>query len=134
MENSTQEPREEIKEEQPTEEKTHSNLKGTNQRKFKPRLRRFSAVERVKYHVKQSDSAVNGGTEEAVSRGEKLHNGDGGGGGGGIVGAEGGGDLSSINAMMSAVMSATGTINGGGDTEAGSGVTSANSSAVPSPR
>uniref|UniRef100_A0A3Q3FEE6 Ras-responsive element-binding protein 1 n=1 Tax=Labrus bergylta TaxID=56723 RepID=A0A3Q3FEE6_9LABR len=41
------------------------------------------------------------------------------GGGGGIMGAEGGGDLSSINAMMSAVMSAAGTINGGGDGEGG---------------
>ncbi|XP_028289910.1 ras-responsive element-binding protein 1 [Gouania willdenowi] len=46
--------------------------------------------------------------------------------------ADGAGEeLSSINAMMSAVMSA-GNINGG-DEEAGSTITSANSSAVPSP-
>ncbi|XP_044032059.1 ras-responsive element-binding protein 1 isoform X2 [Siniperca chuatsi] len=110
MENSIEEQREEINEEESelTEEKTHNNLK-----------------------------AINGVMEEAVSGGEKLQNGDrgggGGGGGGGIMGAEGGGDLSSINAMMSAVMSAAGTINGGGDGEGGSGVTSANSSAGPSP-
>ncbi|KAM7369546.1 hypothetical protein PAMP_010863 [Pampus punctatissimus] len=111
MENSSVEQHEgggansEINEEEAelTEEKTHSNLKG----------------------------AINGATE-AVSGGEKLQNGDRGGGGGGIMGAEGGGDLSSINAMMSAVMSAAGTINGGG--EGGSGVTSSHSSAGPSPR
>ncbi|XP_039982905.1 ras-responsive element-binding protein 1 isoform X2 [Xiphias gladius] len=116
MENSTEEPREgggantEINEEEAelTEEKTHSNLKG----------------------------AINGVMEAAASGGEKLQNGDrggGGGGGGGVMGAEGGGDLSSINAMMSTVMSAAGTINGGGDGEGESGVTSANSSAGPSP-
>ncbi|XP_076617024.1 ras-responsive element-binding protein 1 isoform X2 [Chaetodon auriga] len=109
MENSTEEQREAITEEESelTEEKTHNNLK-----------------------------AINGVVEEAASGGEKLQNGDrggGGGGGGGIMGAEGGGDLSSINAMMSAVMSAAGTINGGGDGGGGSGVTSANSSAGPSP-
>ncbi|XP_060920092.1 ras-responsive element-binding protein 1 isoform X2 [Labrus mixtus] len=115
MENSNEEQRAEINEEgesETKEEKTHSNLK-----------------------------AINGLTEEAASAGEQLQNGDRGGGGGGgdgeggggIMGAEGGGDLSSINAMMSAVMSAAGTINGGGDGEGGSGVTSANSSAGPSP-
>lgn len=46
--------------------------------------------------------------------------------------AAGGEELSSINAMMSAVMSA-GTINGG-DAENGSGAASVNSSAGPSPR
>lgn len=65
--------------------------------------------------------AINGVTEAAASGGEKLQDGD------------RGGDLSSINAMMSAVMSAAGTINGGGDGQRGSGVTSANSSAGPSP-
>nr|XP_046228130.1 ras-responsive element-binding protein 1 isoform X2 [Scatophagus argus] len=100
MDNSTEEQREEINEEEAelTEEKTPNNLK-----------------------------AINGVMEEAASEGENLQNGDRGGGGGG------GGDLSSINAMMSAVMSAAGTINGGGEGEAGSGVTSANSSAGPSP-
>ncbi|XP_051241674.1 ras-responsive element-binding protein 1 isoform X2 [Dicentrarchus labrax] len=107
MENSTEEQREEINEEESElkeEKTTHNNLK-----------------------------AINGVMEEAASGGEKLQNGDrgGGGGGGGIMAAEGGGDLSSINAMMSAVMSAAGTINGEG--EGGSGVTSANSSAGPSP-
>lgn len=83
---------------------------------------------------------MNGVTEEGASGGEKLQNGDRGGGGGssegggGVMAAEGGGDLSSINAMMSAVMSAAGTINGGRDGDGGSGVTSANSSAGPSPR
>ncbi|KAK2859803.1 hypothetical protein Q5P01_004423 [Channa striata] len=82
--------------------------------------------------------AVNGVTEEAASGGEKLQNGDRGAGGtgkggGGITGAEGGEDLSSINAMMSAVMSAAGTINGGREGDGGSGVTSASSSAGPSP-
>ncbi|XP_056219926.1 ras-responsive element-binding protein 1 isoform X2 [Seriola aureovittata] len=119
MENSTEELKEgggantEITEEEAelTEEKTHNNLKG----------------------------AINGVMEAAASGGEKLQNGDrgggGGGGGGGIMGAEGGGDLSSINAMMSTVMSAAGTINGAGDGEGEgeSGVTSANSSAGPSP-
>ncbi|KAM4534442.1 ras-responsive element-binding protein 1 isoform 2-T2 [Odontesthes bonariensis] len=66
--------------------------------------------------------AINGVSEGATSGGEKLQNGD-----------RGGGDLSSINAMMSAVMSAAGTINGGGGDEGESGVTSANSSAGPSP-
>ncbi|XP_072234727.1 ras-responsive element-binding protein 1 isoform X2 [Leuresthes tenuis] len=66
--------------------------------------------------------AINGVSEGATSGGEKLQNGD-----------RGGGDLSSINAMMSAVMSAAGTINGGGGEEGESGVTSANSSAGPSP-
>lgn len=69
--------------------------------------------------------------EKDAGGGEKLQNGDR--GGGGMMGAEGGGDLSSINAMMSAVMSAAGTINGG-EGEGGSGVTSANSSAGHSPR
>ncbi|XP_071340466.1 ras-responsive element-binding protein 1 isoform X3 [Trachinotus anak] len=118
MDNSTEELQEgggantEINEEKAelTEEKTHNNLKG----------------------------AVNGVTEAAASGGEKLQNGDrggGGGGGGGIMASEGGGDLSSINAMMSTVMSAAGTINGAGDGEGEgeSGVTSANSSAGPSP-
>ncbi|XP_051796341.1 ras-responsive element-binding protein 1 isoform X2 [Acanthochromis polyacanthus] len=74
--------------------------------------------------------ALNGVME--AGGGEKLQNGD---RGGGMMGAEGGGggDLSSINAMMSAVMSAAGSINGGGDADGGSGVTSANSSAGPSP-
>ncbi|XP_074549207.1 ras-responsive element-binding protein 1 isoform X2 [Halichoeres trimaculatus] len=108
MENSTEEQPADINEEESelTEEKTHNNLK-----------------------------AINGVTDEAASEGELLQNGDRGGGeeggGGGMMGAEGGGDLSSINAMMSAVMSAAGTINGDGD--GGSGVTSANSSAGPSP-
>ncbi|KAM9332182.1 ras-responsive element-binding protein 1 [Pholidichthys leucotaenia] len=62
---------------------------------------------------------------EAENTGEKLQNGD--------RGGAGGGDLSSINAMMSAVMSAAGSINGRGDGEGGSGVTSANSSTAPSP-
>ncbi|XP_026217976.1 ras-responsive element-binding protein 1 isoform X2 [Anabas testudineus] len=118
MENSTEELQEggantEINEEEAelTEEKTHIKLKG----------------------------AMNGVTEEGASGGEKLQNGDRGGGGGssegggGVMAAEGGGDLSSINAMMSAVMSAAGTINGGRDGDGGSGVTSANSSAGPSP-
>ncbi|XP_067341511.1 ras-responsive element-binding protein 1 isoform X2 [Channa argus] len=115
MENSTEEMREdeanpEIDEEADlTEEKTHNKLKG----------------------------ALNGAMEEAASVGEKVQNGDGGGGGGGkggggIMGAEGE-DLSSINAMMSAVMSAAGTINGGRDGDGGSGVISADSSAGPSP-
>ncbi|CAJ1081526.1 ras-responsive element-binding protein 1 isoform X6 [Xyrichtys novacula] len=114
MENSTEEQQAELKEEEEEEElkeeKTHNNLK-----------------------------AINGVTEDATAStdGETLQNGDrgggGGGGGAGIIGAEGGGDLSSINAMMSAVMSAAGTINGGGDGEGGSGVTSSNSSAGPSP-
>ncbi len=52
-----------------------------------------------------SSAAINGVTDKTASAGEKLQNGDRG-GGGGIMGAEGGGDLSSINAMMSAVMSA----------------------------
>ncbi|KAM4718318.1 ras-responsive element-binding protein 1 isoform 2-T3 [Anableps anableps] len=68
--------------------------------------------------------AINGasdGAKEAPSGGEPLQNGD------------RAGDLSSINAMMSTVMSAAGTINGGGGDEGGSGVTSANSSAGPSP-
>ncbi|XP_015252288.1 PREDICTED: ras-responsive element-binding protein 1-like [Cyprinodon variegatus] len=43
------------------------------------------------------------------------------------------GDLSSINAMMSTVMSAAGTINGGGGNEGESGVPSTSSSAGPSP-
>ncbi|KAI3354962.1 hypothetical protein L3Q82_004760 [Scortum barcoo] len=105
MENSTEEQREERNEEEAelTEEKTRSNLKAVNR-------------------VTEAEAAASGG--------EKLQNGD---RGGGIMAAEGGGDLSSINAMMSAVMSAAGTINGGGDGEAGSGVTSANSSAGPSP-
>ncbi|XP_040921551.1 ras-responsive element-binding protein 1 isoform X2 [Toxotes jaculatrix] len=117
MENPTEELQEgggattEMNEEEvePTEEKTHSNLKG----------------------------AMNGVMEAAASGGEKLQNGDrgggGDGGGGGVMEAEGGGDLSSINAMMSTVMSAAGTINGEGDGEGESGVTSANSSAGPSP-
>ncbi|KAK5622004.1 hypothetical protein CRENBAI_012817 [Crenichthys baileyi] len=68
--------------------------------------------------------AINGG-KEATNGGEPLQNGDRG----------GGGDLSSINSMMSTVMSAAGTINGGGGggDEGGSGITSANSSAGPSP-
>ncbi|XP_026185273.1 ras-responsive element-binding protein 1 isoform X2 [Mastacembelus armatus] len=94
-------------------------------------------VREKKMHNKPK-GGINGMTEAAASGGEKLQNGDRGGGeggedGGGITGAEGGGDLSSINAMMSAVMSAAGTINGGGDGQRGSGVTSANSSAGPSP-
>ncbi|XP_041824773.1 ras-responsive element-binding protein 1 isoform X2 [Melanotaenia boesemani] len=67
--------------------------------------------------------AINGVSEGAAGGGEKLQNGDRGGGGE---------DLSSINAMMSAVMAAAGTINGGGGDGAG-GVPSANSSAGPSP-
>uniref|UniRef100_A0A3B4F2B0 Ras responsive element binding protein 1 n=1 Tax=Pundamilia nyererei TaxID=303518 RepID=A0A3B4F2B0_9CICH len=55
------------------------------------------------------------GAKEVASGGAKLQNGD---KGGGTVGG-GGEDLSSINAMMSAVMSATGTINGG---DGGSGL------------
>lgn len=47
--------------------------------------------------------------------------------------AAGGEELSSINAMMSAVMSAAGTINGG-DADNESGAASGNSSAGPSPR
>uniref|UniRef100_A0A1A8G6R8 Ras responsive element binding protein 1 n=1 Tax=Nothobranchius korthausae TaxID=1143690 RepID=A0A1A8G6R8_9TELE len=57
--------------------------------------------------------AINGVMEEekeATSEGETIQQGD------------QGGDLSSINAMMSAVMSVPGTMNGGGD-EGGSGVT-----------
>lgn len=67
------------------------------------------------------------GAKEVASGGAKLQNGD---KGGGTMGG-GGEDLSSINAMMSAVMSATGTINGG---DGGSGAPSASSSAGPSPR
>ncbi|KAL4001553.1 Fc receptor-like protein [Sarotherodon galilaeus] len=106
MENSTEERQEgggantELTEE---EEKTHNNLKG----------------------------AINGvmeGAKEVASGGAKLQNGE---KGGGTVGTGGGGeDLSSINAMMSAVMSATGTINGG---DGESGAPSASSSAGPSP-
>lgn len=80
-----------------------------------------------------SSGAINGvmeGAKEVASGGAKLQNGE---KGGGTVGTGGGGgeDLSSINAMMSAVMSATGTINGG---DGGSGAPSASSSAGPSPR
>ncbi|KAM6900110.1 ras-responsive element-binding protein 1 [Xenentodon cancila] len=116
MENSTEELQQEgvakteIKEEEaePKEEKTH-NLKGA--------LKRASE-----------------GEKEAASGGEMVQNGDPSGGvaaetGGGGGGVGGGEDLSSINAMMSAVMSAAGTINGDG----GGGVTSASSSAGPSP-
>lgn len=80
--------------------------------------------------------AVNGVMEVAANGGEKPQNRDRGGGGGrrGVIGAEGGGDLSSINAMMSTVMSAAGTINGAGEGEGESAVTSASSSAGPSPR
>ncbi|KAF7653094.1 hypothetical protein LDENG_00087090, partial [Lucifuga dentata] len=119
MENSTEEQREgggansELNEEEAelTEEKTRKNLKGTS-------------------------NGVMETSEKAVSGGEKLQNGDrgggGGGGGGGIMEAEGGGDLSSINAMMSAVMSAAGTINGGGG--GGGGVTPSHTSSTgPSP-
>ena len=72
-------------------------------------------------NLKGSSNGVMEGEED-----EEELNGDGGGGGGG------GGDLSSINAMMSAVMSAAGTINGGG-----AGVDSVHSttpSSDPSPR
>ncbi|XP_016887078.1 ras-responsive element-binding protein 1 isoform X6 [Cynoglossus semilaevis] len=75
---------------------------------------------------KNLKGAVNGTKEAAESGGGKLQNGDRGGG------AEGG-DLSSINSMMSTVMMAAESINGGGDGEGESAVTSANSSAVPSP-
>jgi len=83
----------------------------------------------IKFDLREGKSknspsgAINGVSEGATGGGEKLQNGD-----------RGGGDLSSINAMMSAVMSAAGTINGGGGDEGESGVTSANSSAGPSPR
>ncbi|XP_069368250.1 ras-responsive element-binding protein 1 isoform X2 [Paralichthys olivaceus] len=116
MENSTEELPEgggvnnEINEEEAehTEEKTHNNLKG----------------------------AINGVKEATESGGEKLQNGDRGGGtgaGGREAMATEGGDLSSINAMMSTVMMAAESINGGGEGEGESGVTSANSSAGPSP-
>ncbi|XP_058506344.1 ras-responsive element-binding protein 1 isoform X3 [Solea solea] len=68
--------------------------------------------------------AMNGVKEAPEGGGEKLQNGDRGGGGS---------DLSSINAMMSTVMMAAESINGGADGDGGSTVTSANSSAGPSP-
>lgn len=57
---------------------------------------------------------MNGASEEAAGPEEGLQN----------------GDLSSINSMMSTVMSAAGTISA----EGGSGVTSASASTAPSPR
>lgn len=139
MDNSTEELQEEgganiemtEEEAELTEEKTHSNLKG--RRQTSECHARQPSKEVTTATAVTCAGAINGVTEDAketASGAEALQNGDGGGGGGG-----GGEDLSSINAMMSAVMSAAGTINGGErDGEAGSGVTSANSSAGPSPR
>ncbi|XP_029002529.1 ras-responsive element-binding protein 1 isoform X2 [Betta splendens] len=116
MENSTEELREgadaEVSKEEAElmEDKTHNKLKGET-------------------------NGLMEEEEEEANGGETLQNGDRGGGDGGegVMAAEGGGDLSSINAMMSAVMSAAGTINGGRTGDGESGVTSANSSAGPSP-
>ncbi|XP_047205242.1 ras-responsive element-binding protein 1 isoform X4 [Girardinichthys multiradiatus] len=100
--------------ENPTEELQEKGGANTEVNTEEEELRKETAHNNLK--------AINGG-KEATNGGEPLQNGDRGGGGG---------DLSSINSMMSTVMSAAGTINGGGD-EGGSGVTSANSSAGPSP-
>ncbi|XP_076014066.1 ras-responsive element-binding protein 1 isoform X2 [Genypterus blacodes] len=90
-------------------------------------------TEKTHKNLKAPSNGVMETSGEVANRGEKLQNGD---RGGGIMGAEGGGDLSSIKAMMSAVMSA-GTINGGGGGGGGGeggGVTpSHSSSAGPSP-
>ena len=142
MENATEDQREEAMDSaEPTEDKTHSNLKGTNQVRYRTDGRHEPPSWKPSTLV--SCAAINGAAEEPVSGEEALQNGDRG-GGGAIVGAEGGGgggaagggggDLSSINAMMSAVMSAAGTINGRGEAEGGNGVASASSSAGPSPR
>lgn len=109
------------------EETSHDNLKGTWPTCFSTE----NYLTQLKVNVNSSSSsAINGvteGAEEVTSRGETLPNRD-----------RGGGDLSSINAMMSTVMSAAGTLNGGGGGDeggdGGSGGTSANSSAGPSPR
>lgn len=121
-----------------TEEKSHNKLKGTDSASVRGKTK---YTEPTKHTLFDLSGATNGLMEEEVANGgDKLQNGDRGGGdgggegGGGVMATEGGGDLSSINAMMSAVMSAAGNINGGRNGDGESGVTSANSSAGPSPR
>lgn len=140
MENSTEEllqeggAKTEIKEEEAElrEETTNSDLKGIRHTSV-PTMSSASTPESVNVNVNANapPAATNGlseGENEAAGEAETLQNGDR--GGVAPTGTGGGEDLSSINAMMSAVMSAAGNING----EGGGGVTSASSSAGPSPR